>query len=115
MMGAAVTQKRRRFKQQFSLQDGLSAWAKGVKEQAEHPARAGTGSHAQEGRQADTAFHIEDWAHSPALQPQKTLGGLARDLASLDGRPDVAVEVRTEKGGHVFQAALIFDANKTRQ
>lgn len=49
------------------------------------------------------------------MEATETLGGLARDPASLDGRPDVAVEVRTEKSGRVFQVALIFDAKKTRQ
>jgi hypothetical protein len=49
------------------------------------------------------------------MEATKTLGGLVRDLAPLDDRPDVAIEVRTEETGRVFQAALIFDANKTRQ
>jgi hypothetical protein len=49
------------------------------------------------------------------MEATKTLGGLARDLAQLDDRPDVAVEVRTDETGRVFQAALIFDANKTMQ
>jgi hypothetical protein len=40
-----------------------------------------------------------------------TLAGLARDLAGQEDRPDFAV--RTESG-RVFQAALIFDANRVK-
>jgi len=49
------------------------------------------------------------------MEATETLGGLARDLAGVDGRPDVAVEVRTEQAGRVFQAALIFDVSKSKQ
>ena len=47
------------------------------------------------------------------IEAAQTLAGLARDLAGQEDRPDVAVEVRNEVGP-VFQAALIFEANKTR-
>jgi len=48
------------------------------------------------------------------IEAAETLAGLARDLASLDEREDVAVEVRTDSG-RVFQAAFLFGGNRTRQ
>ena len=48
------------------------------------------------------------------MEAAHTLAGLARDLAGGEDRPNVAVEVRTE-AGRLFQAALIFEANKARQ
>ncbi|MGX4806855.1 DUF6894 family protein [Bradyrhizobium guangdongense] len=48
------------------------------------------------------------------MEAAHTLAGLARDLAGDENRPDVAIEVRTE-AGHVFQAALTFEANKAGQ
>ena len=47
------------------------------------------------------------------MEAAHTLAGLARDLAGQEDRPDVAVEVRTE-AGRLFQAALIFEANKSK-
>ncbi|WP_092226791.1 hypothetical protein [Bradyrhizobium sp. Gha] len=47
------------------------------------------------------------------MEAAQTLKGLARDLAGQEDRPDVAVEVRTE-AGRLFQAALIFEANKSK-
>nr|WP_176945747.1 hypothetical protein [Bradyrhizobium sp. Rc2d] len=47
------------------------------------------------------------------MEAAHTLAGLACDWAGQDGRPDVAVEVRTE-AGRLFQAALIFEANKSK-
>ncbi|OKO74856.1 hypothetical protein [Bradyrhizobium sp. NAS96.2] len=44
----------------------------------------------------------------------ESLAGLARDLATLDDRPDLSVEVRTVVG-RVFQAALIFDRSETKR
>jgi hypothetical protein len=71
----------RRFKQQLSLQDPLSAWAREVREQADKlrpgPERDMLLTKA---RQADTASHLNashlnDWANSPGLQrPKLTLG-----------------------------------------
>jgi hypothetical protein len=63
---------RRRFKQQPSLQDRLSAWAETVREQA-HKLRPGLERNAplKRARQADTASHLKDWANSPGLQPPK--------------------------------------------
>ncbi|MCG2640870.1 DUF6894 family protein [Bradyrhizobium sp. GCM10023182] len=48
------------------------------------------------------------------VEAAETLAGLARDLASLDERQDVAVEVRTDSGS-LFQAAFIFSGNRTTQ
>ncbi|WP_430642171.1 DUF6894 family protein [Bradyrhizobium arachidis] len=47
------------------------------------------------------------------MEAAHTLAGLARDLAGQEDRPDVAVEVRTE-AGRLFQAALIFEANRSK-
>jgi Domain of unknown function (DUF6894) len=47
------------------------------------------------------------------IEAAETLAGLARDLATMDERQDVAVEVRTDSE-RVFQAAFIF-SNKTTQ
>ncbi|GEC57105.1 hypothetical protein ABIF38_004304 [Bradyrhizobium japonicum] len=48
------------------------------------------------------------------VEAAESLAGLARDLATLDDRPDLSVEVRTVVG-RVFQAALIFDRSETKQ
>lgn len=56
-------------------------------------------------------FHTQKEAEVEAAQ---TLAGLAREMASLEDRPDVAIEVRTE-AGPIFQAAFIFMSNKTKQ
>jgi hypothetical protein len=45
------------------------------------------------------------------IEAAHTLVALARDLAALDDRPDMAVEVRT-KAGPLLQAAFIYEANK---
>ena len=64
--------KRRRFKQQVTLQDRLAAWSKKVQEQAAKlppsPAREAL---IKKARQADVANHLDDWAKSPGLQPPK--------------------------------------------
>jgi hypothetical protein len=71
-IGGAMTQKRRRFKQQLSLRDRLSAWAKGVKEQTEQlPPGPQREAMLKKARQADTASDIEEWRHSSGLQPPK--------------------------------------------
>ena len=64
--------KRRRFKQQLTLQDRLSAWATKVQEQADE-LRPGPERDAliRKARQADVAIHIDDWVKSPELQPPK--------------------------------------------
>ena len=48
------------------------------------------------------------------IEAAHSLANLARDLTTVGGRTDVAVEVRTE-GGPIFQAALIFETCKTKQ
>lgn len=48
------------------------------------------------------------------VEAAETLAGLARDLATMDERQDVAVEVRTDSE-RVFQAAFIFSSNKATQ
>ena len=65
-------QKRRRFKQQFTLQDRLLAWSKEVLEQAKKlPPGAERDALMKKARQADVASHLDDWAKSPGLQPPK--------------------------------------------
>jgi hypothetical protein len=62
--------KRRRFKQQLTLQDRLSAWVKQVQEQASKlPAGPERDALLKKARQADVANHLHDWAKSPGLQP----------------------------------------------
>jgi len=64
--------RRRRFKQQVSLQDRIAEWAIGIREQAN---RMRPGPQRDELlrklRQAETAMHLQDWANSPGLQPPK--------------------------------------------
>ncbi len=63
-------QKRRRFKQQLTLQDRLTAWAKEVRGEAEKlPPGPEKDALLKKARQADVASHVDDWAHSPGLQP----------------------------------------------
>jgi hypothetical protein len=64
--------KRRRFKQQLTLQDRLTAWAKKVREQAE-PLKPGPEKNAllKKASQAETASHVDTWANSPGLRPPK--------------------------------------------
>jgi len=65
-------QKRRRFKQQLSLQDRLAMWAKDLREQAAAlPPGPERDELLKKARQADTASHLEDWANSPGLQSPK--------------------------------------------
>jgi len=62
--------KRRRSKQQLSLQDRLAAWAQNVRKQAEElPAGPEQDALLKKARQAETASHLEDWANSTGLQP----------------------------------------------
>jgi hypothetical protein len=61
-------QKRRGFKKQVTLQDRISEWAVGVREQA---ATMPPGHDREELLkklgQAETAMHLQDWANSPGL------------------------------------------------
>ena len=64
--------KRRRFKQQLTLQDRLAAWSKQVREQAAAlPPGPEREALIKRARQADVACHLDDWASSPELQPPK--------------------------------------------
>ncbi|MBB4428932.1 hypothetical protein GGD66_007530 [Bradyrhizobium sp. CIR48] len=64
--------KRRRFKQQLTLQDRLSAWVKQVEEQASRlPPGPERDALFKKARQADVANHLHDWIISPGLQPPK--------------------------------------------
>ncbi|MBB4375940.1 hypothetical protein [Bradyrhizobium sp. SBR1B] len=64
--------KRRRFKQQLTLQDRLSAWVKQVEEQASRlPPGPERNALLKKARQADVANHLHDWVISPGLQPPK--------------------------------------------
>jgi hypothetical protein len=62
---------RRRFKQQLSLQDRLSAWAKAVRKHA-NQLRPGPERDMllRKARQADTASHLNDWANSAGLRAE---------------------------------------------
>jgi hypothetical protein len=64
--------KRRRFKQQLTLQDRLSAWGKLLQEQA-NQLRPGPERDAlvRKARQADVAVHLDDWCRSSGLQSPK--------------------------------------------
>lgn len=62
-------QNRRRFKQQLTLQDRVSAWANQVKEQAASlPPGPEREALIKKARQADIAAHLDDWMKSPGLQ-----------------------------------------------
>jgi hypothetical protein len=64
--------KRRRFRQQVTLQDRLAAWSKKVEEQANKlPPGPEREALIKKARQADVANHLADWARSPGLQPPK--------------------------------------------
>lgn len=64
--------KRRRFKQQLTLQDRLSAWVKQVEEQASRlPPGPERDALLKKARQADVANHLHDWVISPGLQSPK--------------------------------------------
>ncbi|MFT4115079.1 hypothetical protein [Bradyrhizobium sp.] len=62
--------KRRRFKQQLTLQDRLAAWSKAVHEQAAAlPPGPERDALIKKARQADVANHLDDWVRSTGLQP----------------------------------------------
>ncbi len=67
-----MTQHRRRFKQQLTLQDRLTSWSKEVLEQAKKlPPGPDRDVLIRKARQADVASHLNDWANSSGLQPPK--------------------------------------------
>lgn len=64
--------KRRRFKQQLTLQDRLASWSNEVLEQARKlPPGPDRDTLMKKARQADVAAHLDDWARSPGLQSPK--------------------------------------------
>jgi len=64
--------KRRRFKQQITLEDRLSAWAKSVEQKAAQlPPGPEREALIKKARQADIAAHLNEWAKSPGLQAPK--------------------------------------------
>jgi hypothetical protein len=65
-------QRRRRFKQQLTLQERLSAWSRQILDQAATlPPGPERDALMKKARQADVASHLDDWAHSPRLQPPR--------------------------------------------
>jgi hypothetical protein len=64
--------KRRRFKQNISLQDRLAAYAKEVREHAESlPLGPQRDELMKKARQADTASQMNGWVNAPGIQPPK--------------------------------------------
>lgn len=64
--------RRRRFKQNLSLRDRLTAWADQVREQAKKlPPGPERNAQLKRADQADVAAHLDEWANSPGLQPPK--------------------------------------------
>jgi hypothetical protein len=67
-----VVFKRRRFKQQLTLQDRLAAWSKKIEQEAAKLPHGPEGDALiQKARRADVANHLNEWAKSPGLQPPK--------------------------------------------
>jgi len=65
-------QKRRRFKQQVTLRERLSAWSRQVLQQAAQlPPGPERDALVKKARQADVASPLDDWAHSAGLQPPR--------------------------------------------
>ena len=63
-------QKRRRFKQQLTLQYRIAAWSKQVEEQAAAlPPGPDRDALLKKARQAEVCNNIEGWLRSPGLQP----------------------------------------------
>jgi hypothetical protein len=64
--------KRRRFKQQLSLQDRLTAWVKLVQEEASRlPPGPERDALLKKARQAELANHLQDRVKPSGLQPPK--------------------------------------------
>ena len=65
-----MIKRRRRFKQTKSFRDRLQTFAQEARDQASHlPPGIEREALLKKARQADTASHIDEWAHSPGLQP----------------------------------------------
>ncbi len=64
--------QRRRFKPKLSFPDRLASFAKDARKTAAHlPPGAEKDELLRKARQADAAAHLNEWASSPGLQPQK--------------------------------------------
>jgi hypothetical protein len=64
--------ERRRVKLTISLKDRLASFAKEVRDNASRlPPGVERDVLLNKARRADTAFHLDDWANSPGLQPPK--------------------------------------------
>jgi hypothetical protein len=64
--------KRRRFKQNISLQGRLTAYAKEVREHAESlPPGTQRDELMKKARQAEAASHMDEWVTAPGLQSPK--------------------------------------------
>jgi hypothetical protein len=62
----------RRFTQQTTLQDRISEWVAGVREEAAAmPPGRERDELLKKLRNAETAMHLKDWAESPGLQALK--------------------------------------------
>ncbi|WFU73818.1 hypothetical protein [Bradyrhizobium sp. CB2312] len=65
-------QKRRRFKQQVSLEERLAEEARRLREEAELLPHGPVRDEAlRRARQAETGSHMSEWLGSPGLQPPK--------------------------------------------
>jgi hypothetical protein len=63
---------RRRFKQNITLEDRLTAWANEVRDRAKKlPPGPERDTMLKKASQADVASHLDEWANSPGLQPLK--------------------------------------------
>jgi hypothetical protein len=67
-----MQQQRRRSKQQVTLQDRISEWAIGLRQEAKAlPPGPDRDQLLRKLRQAETAIHLDDRANSPGLQSPK--------------------------------------------
>lgn len=65
-MSNVVTKKRRRFKQQLTLQERLTSWAKDIKGQAAAlPPGHEREALIKKARQAEVASNLDEWAKAP--------------------------------------------------
>ena len=65
-------QKRRRFKQSSSLRERLFSFAKEMRQKASQlPPGPEQDDVLRRARQADTAFHLDEWINSAGLQSPK--------------------------------------------
>ncbi len=70
-----MTQRRRRYKQQLTLQDRLASWSKEVmKQAAKLPPGPERDALVKKAGQADLAVHVDDWLHSSDPTPVQSHG-----------------------------------------